>query len=252
MTFHQRVTAYGWCPERAATQPIRIKRNDREWVKIARKNGISHQVYYYRVDEMFWSPEKAATIPVMSTKEVSEIGNQAKAEYKEIMDERKFKDKTNMFNLTPQHYKIAIENGILKNTVRSRVINYGWTIHEAITVPIKGFNFARPKGYFEYLKIAKKNEIKTSTYSGRIKRGWTPEDSSSKRPGDSKGYRRPDKKWMEIAVQNGINLKTYISRINSGWSPEDAATISTLKKGEYLNKQTEENANKGFEKFRRR
>lgn len=249
-TYKGRVTQYGWSPERAATQPIQ-RRDDIEWIKQAKKNGISRQTYTYRVDDLFWDPEQAAMTPAMTGKEASEVAVDARAEYKEIIDERIFNDETNMFKLTPQHYEIAERNGIKRDTARARVNAYGWTVQEAITKPILGSNFIRPEGYSRYLETAKKNGISSGTFDERVKRGWSLEDASTKKPSLSNPTRL-DREWMELAARNGIERNTYTSRVKNGWSLEQAATTPTLKKGEYLNEETKGMATKGFKRLRGR
>ena len=249
-TYKGRVTQYGWSPERAATQPIQ-RRDDKEWIKQAQKNGISRQTYTYRRDDLLWSPEQAATTPAMTSKEVSAVGVDARAEYKEIIDERIFNDETNIFKLTPQHYEIAERNGIKRDTARARVNAYGWTVQEAITKPILGSNFIRPEGYSKHLEIAKKNGISAGTFGDRVKRGWSLEDASTKKISTSNPTRL-DREWMELAARNGVQRNTYISRVKNGWSLEQAATTPTLKKGEYLNEETKEMAAKGFKRLRGR
>ncbi|WP_051591050.1 hypothetical protein [Bacillus sp. UNC438CL73TsuS30] len=248
-TFSSRVNQYGWSPEKAATEPVR-RRPDRKWQEIAQSNGISHRVYVHRVDNLFWSPEEAATTPPMTKVEVSKLGNQMKAEIKELMDERIFNDEENMFKLTPQHIAIAANNKIKERTVRARVYYHGWTVQDAISVPTKGSAFKRPEGYFDYLNLAKQNGIKESTFGYRVRYGWSLIDAAPRKPSLSNPT-RPELKWTKLALKNGIHRETYCSRIKLGWSPEDAATTPPLKKGEYLNEQNREKEKMAFKKFRK-
>ncbi|WP_078382350.1 hypothetical protein [Sutcliffiella halmapala] len=249
-TFKSRLR-YGWGPRKAATKQPFQKRHDNDWRKVANKNGVSNSVFYDRVDNLFWSPEEAAITPIMSRKEVSDLGNKAQSEYREITNKRIYKDPSNMFKLTLLHIEEALKNGIKERTVRARVYNYGWSVQEAITVPTKGSSFERSEDYFYYLKIAKENGISTCTYRHRAKRGWSLIEAATAELVDSSGYRGEDKVWFDLAIQNGIKPTTYKGRIRMGWSPKEAATTPILKKGEYLNQERKNKAADGYKNFKR-
>lgn len=118
-TFIQRVQVNGWSVEKAINTPVKPSRNhDPEMVAKAQENGISSQVYYARVRAGF-KPEEAATTPLLTPAEAGRKGRQKI---------RKFTD---------EQEEIMKKNGIAIGTARQRVNNYGMTIEEAITTPLK-------------------------------------------------------------------------------------------------------------------
>lgn len=248
-----RVTKLGWDFEEAATTPkiytgSRYVRPDEEWVQLGLKNGVSRDTYRHRVDENFWSPENAATTPPLSTKEISEIGKEAWQEYKEILDEQKFNDPNNLFDITPQHIKIAEKNGIQKKTVQSRVYASGWTVQEAITIPLRNKLKGNIDGFDYYFKKAEENGVHPITFYSRIRLGKTLKEASEM---SIKTITEEEKEWREAATKNGISQNTYYHRVNYlGWSKLEASTLPPLKPGEFLNENTKARALEGWEKFR--
>ena len=82
-------------------------------VELVWKNGIAYQAFTDRVRKG-WSQEKAATTPKIPN------GSWTK--------------KLSVF--TDEHHAIREANGISKNAARQRYYKYGWSIEDAITVPI--------------------------------------------------------------------------------------------------------------------
>lgn len=80
-----------------------------------------------------------------------------------------------LWKLTDNDYKTAMENGLDKSTVYERV-KKGWTVEDSITRP---FN-QRPTPYREWLDRAIKNGIKPKTFAARRKRGWSLEEACTK------------------------------------------------------------------------
>lgn len=117
----QRIRYYMWDRERAITEPVREKYNDKyEWSKykhIAKENGVSFASFSYRVKKG-WSKLEAATRKPLTQKEIVE---RAIASRKRV--------------LTDEQIKIAESNGISYNTLLMRVKKCGWSKEEAISTP---------------------------------------------------------------------------------------------------------------------
>lgn len=248
-TYRSRVSR-GWSKEAAATTPRMFqKRPDQEWLDLAIENGIPYRTYIYRINDMLWKPEEAAKTPLMTRRESLNLGRCLQVEYKEIEHERLFNDEKNLYIITPQHREMALQNGIGKSTLETRIHKLGWTVQEAITKPVEQSINPKLEGYAEHLKKAKNKGIKYETFRGRLRMGWSLADASSIDLVDKKKFRRSDKKWMEIAVKNNIKIGTYKSRVKNGWSFEDASSIRTLEAGEYLNEETKQRALDGYKNF---
>jgi hypothetical protein len=248
--YNRRINESGWSRKKAATEPIK-SRDDREWSKIAVQNGIHRDTFYYRVDQCFWTPEEAATTKPMPTEQIIEKATGLLKEYRAIEHERLFKDKNNLFKATPQHFAIAEGNGISKGTVKSRIYKLGWTIQEAITVPVRKA-LKKPEGYDKYYQLAIQNGLSRITFRDRIRNGWDLEEAATKSPLDSRNRRRMDKEWIDLAIENGIGYRTYLNRVDRlGWTPKEAATTKKLSKGEYSNAVRKERSLEGYSKFRK-
>lgn len=227
--FRERVKL-GWDFKRAATTVPRkrVPRSDAEWLELAKRNGIPSITYRARVDRNFWSPEEAATTPVLDTEEVIKRAHEVKAEYTAIQHKRIEEDPNNLFHLTPKHYAIAEENGICRDTVRSRVYIGGWTAKEAISIPIR----KQDDDFKQYKVIAKENGISESVFTDRVKKlGWDMEVAAT-----TPTRRRYEDEWTRLAESNGIRSVTYQRRVRDGWDKEEAATTPTLKCGQYSSK----------------
>ena len=246
-TFKSRVRR-GWDQKEAASQLPR-RRKDRKWIELAKKNGIPYQTYINRVENLFWDPKDAATSPIVSPEEVREMAIESRKTMKSYEDKRLYKDKSNLFKLTPHHLEDARKNGISKNTVHTRVYYLGWTVQEATTIPPRKM----PDEYYHYLEIAKSNNISPNTFRKRINSyGWTYEEAASRKPIPSNSRKRTDKDWIEKAIKNGIDYHTYIKRVENGWTYKEAATIQPLPKGKFLNEERKRNSAEGFKKFKQR
>ncbi len=116
-TLDARVRRQGWQIERAITQPKRKKSKPipKEWVELAKKNGISRDTLRLRLRKGM-AAEEAATRPIMTRDEVRELS------YKKIR----------IFD--PEMLKVAVKNGIKERTFKHRVYN-GMDQLEAATRP---------------------------------------------------------------------------------------------------------------------
>jgi len=186
----------------------------------------------------------------MTPEEVLDFAHEEKAILTKVRHEMINNDPDNLFKITPHHIEIANKNGISRNTVHGRVYNMGWTVQEAITVPIQK-GFTKPEGYYDYQRIAYENAISNSMFYSRIKRGWSLEKASTLPKINKTKRTRSDAEWIDKAIENGISYKTYLGRTRNGWTPEEAATTRLLEKGkEYLNEERKENSRIAFEEFR--
>ncbi|KAB2334277.1 hypothetical protein [Bacillus mesophilum] len=250
--FKHRVDILGWSPEGAATRPARNLniRTDREWIKVANGNGISFRAYTNRVDNLFWDPEEAATTPVMSRDEVVALAMEGKEAANRMIQKRINQDPNNLFKITDEHRKIAASNGIRTGTLEARVYRYGWTVQEAISIPLKRW-VDKPEEYEKYLQQAIDNGIEQSTFYHRLKRGWDivkASTTSTILPSTKKKFREED---IETAKKNGISYKTFSNRVYDGWSTEDASTIPPLPRGQFHNEERTENALNGLKGFQK-
>lgn len=84
--------------------------------KILKQNGISLDTFKYRVLKGGWELEKALTYPVDPNKGVKAKGTR--------------------IAITEEQYKRGLENGISRHTLRERVRRGGWTIEDAVTLPL--------------------------------------------------------------------------------------------------------------------
>ncbi|MDC2867522.1 hypothetical protein [Bacillus sp. BP-3] len=115
---------------------------------------------------------------------------------------------------TQKDYDTALKIGLLKSNVDFRLMN-GWSLKEAITKPsIRGKNVSERK---KMLLLAQKNGISESTFMQRVKKGWTPYDAATKKPGKYGDV-------IELRKQNGISQRTFYKRIENGMDQYTAAT----------------------------
>lgn len=249
-TYRSRVDELGWSKEEAATtlpRPLK-KRMDRHWIKTAEENGISRNVYIYRVDEQFWDPEEASTAPITPRKEIVRLMHEVKKDYLDIQNDKIFNDLNNLYQITPQHIEEAEKRGIPELTFKSRVYQYGWTIQEALKVPVKKYDYSNE--YFYWLNAALKNGISRDVYYKRVARGWDFEKSAlTGLFGKGKRYIHCEKA-IDLANRNGISYATYTKRRSLGWTEEEATTIPILKDGEYKDEEAKQRSRDGFKKFR--
>lgn len=114
---NSRVRSLGWEIERAMQEPKRKKSKPipKEWVELAKKNGISRDTLRLRLSKGMEEKE-AATRPIMTREEVRELS------YKKIR----------IFD--PELLKVAIKNGIKERTFKHRVYN-GMDQLKAATMP---------------------------------------------------------------------------------------------------------------------
>lgn len=250
-TYRHRVHSLKWSKPKAATTPIQ-KRDDRHWQEIAKQNGISRDTYIQRVYNYFWSEEEAATTPVLTKEEISKIGHETQSEIREIIYERAFNDPDNLFKLTPQHIEIAKKNGISEMRARKRVSD-GWTVQDAISIPLQLPLSETVKDYEKYQEVAKKNGINYHTFYQRYKRGMSLQDAATVPVGSINPKKRADNDWIIKAEAKGIKKSTYITRVDElGWTPEEAATTMPLKRGHFLNEETKNKSRKAFKEFLQR
>ncbi|MCW4577121.1 hypothetical protein ACWXWV_00375 [Bacillus paranthracis] len=118
-TVDQRINVYGWTVKDAISKPLFVslkKLYAKQW-KLAQQNGISYDTFFSRIKRYNWNPDDAATTPILSPIECTKRAH----------------SKTDI--ITPSQYHIALNNGIGKQTLRTRVFVLKWEIERAITTP---------------------------------------------------------------------------------------------------------------------
>lgn len=245
-TFYHRVKK-GWVLQNAATSPPQ-KRKDHNYIELAKANGIHPDTYRSRVDKSFWNKEEAATIPTLSRDEAMKEAREHQALTVQYKRSKVNKDPSNLFTLTPEHFKKAAKLGLSEGTVQNRVYSYGWTVQKAISTPLQ-----KPRNqsdeYYKFLKIATQNGISGSAYYRRVViHGWSPKEAAETKVKINERT-RPDKDWIERALNNGIKYVTYTDRIKRGWTYEEAAFKPPLERGKFLNEETKSKAVEGFKEF---
>jgi hypothetical protein len=245
--FRDRVIRSGWSLREAAERPKRpFKVISEEIVELAEQNGINYKCLYARIHDNLWDPHDAATIPIMSKEDALKLAAEEGKAYRKTVNKRILNDKNNLFHITTDHKKIAEQNEISKNTMKSRVYRSGWTVQEAITIPAVKCRIKQETNYTNYLDLAEKNGIKKKTLISRVSRGWPPILSALAT------VKRGKSEFARKAEKSGINYGTYRSRINKlGWAKEQAATIPSLPHGEFLNEERRQQALEGYKKFRK-
>ena len=112
----------GWKAKRAISEPLNHKNSRcpgyQKFKQIALGNDISVPTFNYRVNHG-WSLEESATTPVLSRQEISQRGYAA----------RKRK-------LPAELVKTALENGISRKTLWTRINYLFWDPVDASTVPV--------------------------------------------------------------------------------------------------------------------
>lgn len=133
------------------------------------------------------------------------------------------------FYITPEHYSLAEQNGIIPRVVEDRVRNWAWPIEKAISTPVRN-----RKSLKEWSEVAKENGIPYPALQKRIQvYGWEPERAATEPLMDKrlhmknvkKRHRNYPLKYVEQAEKNGICYSTFRSRMMRGWGLERASTV---------------------------
>lgn len=123
--------------------------------------------------------------------------------------------------ITKEHYRIAEQNGISKNTLFRRVRKSGWDIEKAITHPVLT---AKERGYLgkpkrsliteEQWEKAQKLGLKYSTIYRRIQSGISPEDACTTAIRPNR-YHEPKEEEPELIIEvKEIPVKNIHRKIN--------------------------------------
>lgn len=127
--------------------------------------------------------------------------------------------------ISEENLQKALNNGIGYHTLYSR-IKGGWTIKEAITIPVHEGVITK-----EERKIAESNGISYYTVYARINdHGMSVEEAITTPLRTSRGRKRKHGQWSDIAQENGIPERTFYSRLKLGWGYEEAATKPVRKR----------------------
>ena len=113
-----RIRNLGWTKFRALNEkPLKFNRLPKEWIDIARKNGICYSTFKYRVNILKLNIEIAATKPLQDRKLQAKKACEASRKY-------------------PKEYKdLALKNGISERTFHKR-LESGWDLINASTKPL--------------------------------------------------------------------------------------------------------------------
>lgn len=111
-----RLEQMAWEKERAITQPVRTWNGEwAKWQDVAKEHGVKQSTFYARLNIQKWTPEQAATTPP------------AKPGDKIMRKKRKI----------PEEVIAKAElNGINKNTLYSRILQYNFDYERAATEPV--------------------------------------------------------------------------------------------------------------------
>lgn len=117
----QRVNYWGWDIDRAISTPVNSQcRPNGRWPRWKDKAVVCYATFTSRVKDG-WSEESAATTPILSRKECTQ-----RAKAVQIQNAC----------ISPDKITIAEKNGIRRATAYARVNVYGWSIEDAITIPV--------------------------------------------------------------------------------------------------------------------
>lgn len=77
--------------------------------------------------------------------------------------------------ISPDHYEIALKNGISAHTLEQRIRELAWSVNKAITTPPR-----ERATYGPWIKLAKENGIAPNTFRKRVKmHGYDMERAST-------------------------------------------------------------------------
>lgn len=149
-----------------------------------------------------------------------------------------------IFNISPEHYKIAEENGINARTVYRRVHERGWDIELAITKPLQ--KKTSDKEYLRWSKIARNNGISSKLFWQRVNcDGWDYKKAATHHIMTSAEIGAEAKKKIKytltspeilaLAEANGIDYKCLWYRVRRlGWSLDEAANTPKISRKDSL------------------
>lgn len=154
-----------------------------------------------------------------------------------------------MQELTEADYKKAEKNGISRFNAYQRVQTYGWSVKEAITVPVRG----QKSPSMEYwLETARANGIASGTFMNRIRNGWGTVEAATKPPGSERRSTMykfyPTEEDYKTAKANGIPKSLVKSRVfQHGWDVERAISQphASTKRGGMYRRRAEKNGISG-------
>lgn len=126
----------------------------------------------------------------------------------------------NAIKITKEHYRIAAENGISKNTLFRRVKKSGWDIKKAITHPVitakERGQLGRPKRKLitdEQWEKAQKLGLSYSTVYARIQKGIDPEEACTTTTRPNR-YHEPKEETELIIEVKEIPVKNIHRKIH--------------------------------------
>lgn len=132
--------------------------------------------------------------------------------------------------ITPEDEEIAERNGINNHALRQRVMDRGWDIEKAITVPLRVEVPFQPI-WEKWEALATENGVTKDRFYHRVKINKMDEELAASRPVQSGNFRSFfTKDELSKMGRLGIGRSTALNRIQvSGWSREEAVSTPVLK-----------------------
>ena len=129
--------------------------------------------------------------------------------------------------IEPQHLAYALQNGISEQNAKQRYYTCGWSLEDALTIPI---GERRPTRITKWLPVALQNNICEKTYRWRVWHGWEPEVAATT-PVKAQKHEVFSKEEIEEAARNGISYPTLSARVKRlGWTKRQAITTPPERK----------------------
>lgn len=129
------------------------------------------------------------------------------------------------YELTDEQVQIAENNGINYRSLYHRIYTLGWSVQDAITVPLRfrekeSYNKLTP----EQKDLMKKNGLKWGQVWQRIYNGWDVDRAVSEVIGQHRKTKYPA--WVfEEMKKNNVPRSSFYYRVNNlGWSIRKACT----------------------------
>ena len=135
------------------------------------------------------------------------------------------------YYITDDDYLKAEMNGIKKDTVRRRVVHYGWDVDRAITEK------AKPQKNTGWSEWKDKSVVCYSTYLCRINNGMTPEQAATTEFIDHiERYEKEygfTKEHFKRAAKIGVDYRTVVQRyLKLKWDVERCVSTPKMSRSE--------------------
>lgn len=134
--------------------------------------------------------------------------------------------------LTLEDYETAERNGINRR-IATRRVDEGWSVEDAITVPVKKREPFAPI-WDEWQEVARSNGISRDTMYQRIRKfGMTAEEAATRPLAETKS--RWTDEQRQLMERNGLDTNTVNMRIKHlGWTEQAALHTPVLSQQEVV------------------